>query len=114
VEFFDAVDAGRVDLVRAMVKQAPVLVLRTRPGTRWTALHFVAERGEYATLTALLEEARSLDSSGVVGPKLSCVGIKKQVELVKRMVDALTEKNLTPLMLACKRGCGAGCWMLGF
>lgn len=107
MEFFDAVDSGRVELVRDMVRASPALLLRTRPGTRWTAVHFTAERGEYATLTALFEEAQAHDERREAQSTISCARIKsvKKGELTKRMVNALTEKNLTPLMLACKRGC---------
>lgn len=107
MEFFDAVDAGRVELVRDMVRASPALLLRTRPGTRWTAVHFTAERGEYATLTALFEEAQTHDERRDAHSTISCARLKpmKKGELTKRMVNALTEKNLTPLMLACKRGC---------
>lgn len=109
VNFFDAVDAGRVERVRTLIADAPQLLLRSRPGTRWTALHYVAERGEYAMLALLLDEARRCEELEAVGSKLSCgaANAKRSSELVKRMVDALTEKNLTPLMLACKRGCAA-------
>lgn len=107
MEFFDAVDAGRVEVVRDMVRASPALLLRTRPGSRWTAVHFTAERGEYATLTALFEEAQVHDERREAQSGISCARIKpvKKGELTKRMVNALTEKNLTPLMLACKRGC---------
>jgi hypothetical protein len=110
MDFFDAVDAGRVDAVREMVKQCPALLLRTRPGTRWTAVHFAAERGEFSTLTALFEEASVIDER-ITGSK-TCTGCTGMGGVGPReyqicMVNALTEKNLTPLMLACKRGCVA-------
>jgi hypothetical protein len=106
VEFFDAVDAGRVDVVRDMVRAQPNLLLHTRPGTRWTAAHYAAERGEYATLTALFEEAQITERAAQSARSLVCAsGSSRFQDRVKRMVNSLTEKNLTPLMLACKRGC---------
>jgi hypothetical protein len=109
IDFFEAVDAGRVDAVREMVKLSPAMLLRTRPGTRWTAVHFAAERGAFATLTALFDEALILDQRRAGAPAhISCTGIGgRPNDYTKRMVNALTEKNLTPLMLACKRGCVA-------
>jgi hypothetical protein len=88
IDFFEAVDAGRVDAVREMVKLSPAMLLRTRPGTRWTAV---------------------LDQRRAGAPAhISCTGIGgRPNDYTKRMVNALTEKNLTPLMLACKRGCVA-------
>jgi hypothetical protein len=106
VEFFAAVDAGRVDVVRDMVRAQPNLSLRTRPGTRWTAVHYAAERGEYATLTALFEEAQTSQRAAGGARSFFCSsGSTRSVDYVKRMVSSLTEKNLTALMLACKRGC---------
>ena len=106
VEFFEAVDAGRVDAVRDMARAQPSLLLRTRPGTRWTAAHYAAERGEYATLTALFEEAQHIERAAASARPFTCTGGGgRAAEYVKRMVGSLTEKNLTPLMLACKRGC---------
>lgn len=107
IDFFDAVDAGRVDAVRAMVKSSPAMLLRTRPGTRWTAVHFAAERGEFSTLCTLFNEAQHLDERSVGSrSRIGCTGIGVRPSIyTKCMVSALTEKNLTPLMLACKRGC---------
>lgn len=109
IDFFDAVDAGRVDMVREMVKVSPTLLLRTRPGTRWTAVHFAAERGEFSTLTSLFEESQALDERKAGSQAhMRCTGIGGRPNAyTKCMVNALTEKNLTPLMLACKRGCVA-------
>lgn len=107
VMFFDALDSGRVEAVRELVQSQPSLLLRTRPGTRWTAVHHVAERGEFGTLTALFEEAQRLDQAAASsrGAFACMMGSSKSNEYVQRMVNSLTEKNLTPLMLACKRGC---------
>jgi hypothetical protein len=107
VFFFEAIDAGRVDAVREMVRAQPSLLLRTRPGTRWTAVHHTAERGEFATLTALFEEAQHFNRASASGraAALLCAPTRgRSHDYVKRMVNSLTEKNLTPLMLACKRG----------
>ena len=105
VFFFEAVDGGRVDIVRDMVRSQPGLLLRTRPGTRWTAVHHTAERGEFATLTALFEEAQRCDRASASGRGMLSCATPRASDFVKRMVNGLTEKNLTPLMLACKRGC---------
>ena len=104
--FFYAVDSGRADVVRNMVKLSPALLLRTRPGTRWTAVHFAAERGEFSTLSALFEESQVLDERRVGSQtRMGCTPIAGRASNYTRcMVNALTEKNLTPLMLACKRG----------
>ncbi len=105
VFFFEAVDGGRVDVVRDMVRSQPGLLLRTRPGTRWTAVHHTAEQGEFATLTALFEEAQCCDRASASGRGMLSCAPSRGSDYVKRMVNGLTEKNLTPLMLACKRGC---------
>ena len=74
-EFFDAVDCGRVSAIRDMVQLSPALLLRTRPGTRWTAVHFAAERGEFSTLIALFEEAAALESCSAPGRGKSCLHV---------------------------------------
>lgn len=107
IQFFEAVDASRADAVRNMIQLNPALLLRTRPGTRWTAAHYAAERGDFSTVVVLFEESQALDErclgANEVCDACACLGGRVS-DYTTCMVNALTEKNLTPLMLACKRG----------
>ena len=104
--FFDAVQGGKVEDVQQMVDATPKLLLQRNPGTMWTAAHMASEQGDFQMTMVLFDVAERLDRVFADAPTMRCWPLPfNSTSASTQMLHACTEKNLTPLMRACKRGC---------